>query len=94
MSPDNAPTNDAPKPDHNPTLAEDDKFRRTYVPAEGPNVDGPMNQIRDTHARPDENAPDVSGEPVKSEPAIETAMRDVQSDVEPSSHAPDAPQEG
>jgi hypothetical protein len=55
MCPDND-TPDTGNAQQNPTLAEDDKFRRTVVPAEGPNVDGLMNQIVDTHTRPDVEA--------------------------------------
>lgn len=64
----------------NPTLAEDDKFRRKIVPAEGPNVDGPMNQIKEAHTlKPDGepvSARDVVAEQVNTESAIESATRD------------------
>jgi hypothetical protein len=78
------PDNDTP--DTNPTLAEDDKFRRTITPAEGPNVDGPMNQIVNTHTRADE---DPSNAPAPATPSAPVR------DIEPSMPAPDAqPQEG
>jgi hypothetical protein len=78
------PDNDTPNADQNPTLAEDDKFRRTIEPSVGPNVDGPMNQIVNTHTRADEdasneNAPATPREPVR--------------DIEPSMPAPDAQQQ-
>jgi hypothetical protein len=81
----------------NPTLAEDDKFRRTITPAEGPNVDGPMNQIKQAHTlKPDGvpvSAADIAREDAASDrqstekPEVDAAVK---SDVEPSMAAPDA----
>jgi hypothetical protein len=81
------PDNDAPAtPDTNTTPADEDKFRRTVEPSVGPNVDGPMNQIVNTHTRDDEAA--------SNEPAPATTRAPVR-DIEPSMPAPDVqPQEG
>jgi hypothetical protein len=50
MSPDNEATNPV---EQNPTLAEDDKFRRTVEPSSGPNTSGYDDLVKASHTRPD-----------------------------------------
>jgi hypothetical protein len=50
MSPDNEATNPV---EQNPTLAEDDKFRRTVEPSSGPNTNGYDDLVKASHTRPD-----------------------------------------
>ena len=76
------PDNDAPAT-QNPTLAEDDKFRRTIEPAEGPNKDGLANQVAAAHTRDETFTP---AEKVETESAIDSAVR---KDVDPTMPSPD-----
>jgi hypothetical protein len=87
------PDNDTPAPaEQNPTLAEDDKFRRTIVPAEGPNKDGYDTMVKAAHTRPDADRPDAD-EPEEPSASMEpaTTKHTPVRDIEPSMPAPDAP---
>jgi hypothetical protein len=53
-------------PPQNPTLAEDDKFRRTVEPSSGPNTSGYDDLVKASHTRPDDEpspiaAPSLAG---------------------------------
>jgi hypothetical protein len=91
-----SPDNETPTPAQNPTLAEDDKNRRTIEPSEGPNKAGYDNLVKGAHTRDDADG-FTPATKVETESAIDSAVR---RDVEPSTpapetpHAPDAPQEG
>jgi hypothetical protein len=91
------PDNDTPAPaEQNPTLAEDDKFRRTITPSEGPNKDGLDAQVKAAHTRAERTEPAINSVLAKVEttmgtdpsPALDDAA--VKSDIEPSMPAPDA----
>jgi hypothetical protein len=82
MSPDNEATNPV---EQNPTLAEDDKFRRTVEPSSGPNTSGYDDLVKASHTRADETF--TPADKVEIEPAMDSAIK---RDVEPSMPAPDA----
>jgi hypothetical protein len=86
------PDNDTPAPaEQNPTLAEDDKFRRTIEPSVGPNANGYDDQIKQAHTITPDGVP-VSAADIAGEGAADDAVSsNVKSDIEPSMPAPDAP---
>jgi hypothetical protein len=70
-------------PPQNPTLAEDDKFRRTVEPSSGPNTSGYDDLVKASHTRPDDEpspiaAPGTPGEDTSvahAEPIAETSAQ-------------------
>jgi hypothetical protein len=94
MCPDNeTPNAGAPQ---NPTLAEDDKNRRTVEPSSGPNVNGYDDLVKTSHTRPDttdegaEPSPSATphAEHVDETSAQTTAMQPIADHVEPPAQLP------
>jgi hypothetical protein len=93
MCPDNdtPDTGNTAPAEQNPTLAEDDKFRRTVEPSAGPNANGYDDQIKQAHTITPDGVP-VSAADIAGEGAADDAVSsNVKSDIEPSMPAPDAP---
>jgi hypothetical protein len=87
------PDNDTPTPaSQNPTLAEDDKFRRTITPAEGPNKSGYDDLVKGAHT-PAADQTFTPADHVEADSAIDSDSA-VKADVEPSMPAPQDSQEG
>jgi hypothetical protein len=91
MCPDNESTNAPESAPQNPTLAEDDKFRRTVEPSSGPNTGGYDNLVKASHTRPDttdesaESAPAATphAETIEPTSAQTTATQPTTDHVEP-----------
>jgi hypothetical protein len=82
------PDNDTPAPtEQNPTLAEDDKFRRTIDPSEGPNKNGYDDLVKAAHTRPDADEPSPIATPhaesIDETSAQTTATQPIVDHVEP-----------
>jgi hypothetical protein len=91
MCPDNESTNAPQSAPQNPTLAEDDKFRRTVEPSSGPNTSGYDDLVKASHTRSDttdegaESSPAAAphAEPIDETSAQTTAMQPIVDHVEP-----------